>query len=74
MIAAMTTGGMFRLVEHRPSIFNASETVAIWSARCGCCGRTFEIATPARTDHRTWHELFAVARCPSCRKARRAKA
>jgi len=76
-------GRVFKFLEHRSSIYNAKWTVAVWRATCASCQQPFEITSPrlnpsgGRIDAQmafrsgVWRKYFSVARCPSCRKARR---
>ena len=77
-------GRTFRFVEHRPSEWNPKVQLAVWVAPCATCGTPFETTTPrlnpahgrinAQGAYKcgVWRKHFSVARCPGCRKARRA--
>ena len=77
-------GRTFRFVEHRPSEWNPKVQLAIWVASCATCGTPFETTTPrlnpahgrinAQGAYKcgVWRKHFSIARCPACRKARRA--
>ena len=79
-----TSGRTFTFVEQRPSSWNPRNTVAVWSAPCTACGAPFEVTSPRidgthgrvlvqmAIDSNAWARYFALARCPACRKARRA--
>jgi len=76
-------GRVFTFLEHRTPEWGRAAKIAIWLGTCANCDTEFEITSPrivtahghidAQMAFRSgvWRKYFSVARCSSCRQARR---